>query len=68
MNRDELRYKYSQADLKKKCYNCKWLKMYNGSNGKCVCPHIRIRNRDRNLLSEACVYKFRIMAGVRKGK
>jgi hypothetical protein len=50
-------YTYSPQDLKKRCYSCKWLKLYDDFNGKCECPHNHVKFRDRDVLEKACTWK-----------
>lgn len=52
-----IEYTYSQHDLKKKCYGCKWLELYNDFNGKCICPHNKVKERNRSVTDKACTWK-----------
>jgi hypothetical protein len=52
-----IEYTYSQSDLKKKCYGCKWLKMYDNLNGKCICDFNKVKFRDRSITDKACSCK-----------
>lgn len=52
-----IEYTYSQQDLKKKCYGCKWLKLYDDFNGKCICEFNKVKFRDRSLTTRGCSFK-----------
>jgi hypothetical protein len=50
---------YSQHDLRKKCYNCKWLKLDDNSEwlGTCVCEFNRVKDRRRQITDKSCSWK-----------
>lgn len=52
-----IEYRYSEHDLNKKCYQCKWLNMYDDINGKCICPHNMVKFRDRSIFTKKCTWK-----------
>jgi hypothetical protein len=55
-----IEYTYSPNDLKKKCYGCSWLEFQDPDEwyyGRCKCPHNKIKFRERQINSKACVWK-----------
>lgn len=54
-----IEYTYSPQDLKKKCYGCKWLKIYEDDDwyGKCECDFNKVGFRERSITAKACSCK-----------
>ena len=53
-----IEYTYSPSDLKKKCHNCKWLKLDEDEwYGICKCPHNKVKFRNRKITDKACTWK-----------
>lgn len=54
-----IEYTYSEHDLKKKCWGCKWLKIREDDDwyGKCECPHNKVKFRERSITEKACSWK-----------
>lgn len=54
-----IEYTWSQQDLKKKCYGCKWLKLDEGDDwyGKCKCTFNKVKIRSRKITDKACKFK-----------
>lgn len=53
-----IEYTYSQHDLKKKCYGCKWLKLDSDKwNGECICESNSVKKRHRYITDKACSWK-----------
>lgn len=50
-------YTYSQHDLNKRCYGCKWLRMTGEWSGRCECPHNRVKDRNRQITDRKCTWK-----------
>lgn len=53
----EINMHYSQKDIAKRCWGCKYLNLYDEFNGKCECKDNRIKIRDREITSKACICK-----------
>jgi len=61
-----IEYTYSQRDLRKKCYGCKYFifdkESYDSDelswySGKCICETNKIKNRERTIMDKACSSK-----------
>jgi hypothetical protein len=52
-----IEYTYSQNDLNKRCYGCKWLELYDDFNGKCKCEFNKVKFRDRSIMENKCSCK-----------
>ena len=54
-----IEYTWSPQDLKKKCYGCKWLKVYEDDDwyGKCTCTFNKVKVRERKITNKACTCK-----------
>ena len=50
---------YSKKELRKKCFNCEYLKIDepHGWYGICTCEENKIKHRDRSITDRACVFK-----------
>ncbi len=47
----------SKKDLTKRCYGCRYLSQSDWFYGYCLNRQSRIKDRQRNALSRACVHK-----------
>lgn len=56
-----IEYTWSEEELRrKKCYKCKWLKLYDDFNGKCTVPEDRYNKRllrHRSVTDKCCSRK-----------
>lgn len=54
-----IEHTYSQQDLRKRCYGCKWLKLHDNNQfyGTCACPHNKIKERERSVTDRRCAWK-----------
>lgn len=51
---------YSAKELRKKCFNCEYLKIEDkscGWYGTCICEENKVKYRDRSITDKACVFK-----------
>ena len=51
---------YSTQELRKKCFNCEYLKIDDESHGWygiCTCDQNKVKHRDRSITDKACVFK-----------
>lgn len=51
---------YSAKELRKKCFNCKYLKIEDelyGWDGVCICKENKVKYRNRSITDKACVFK-----------
>ena len=51
---------YSEKDLRKRCYNCEYLKLEDESydwNGICTCKENKVKHRNRSITDRACMFK-----------
>ena len=51
---------YNARDLRKKCFNCEYLKIEDesqGWNGVCVCEENKVKHRYRSITDKACSLK-----------
>lgn len=48
---------YSQKDIAKRCWGCRYLKMYDEFSGICECAENRVKIRDRCITNKACSFK-----------
>jgi hypothetical protein len=50
---------YGLSDLRKRCYNCKYLKIKSEDDliGDCICTINKVKNRHRSILDRRCIYK-----------
>lgn len=52
-----IEYKYTEHDLRNRCYKCKWLKMEHEWSGYCECPHNKVKERHRSITTRKCSWK-----------
>ena len=50
-------YRINEADLKGRCYKCKFFDSEDKIYGTCICKDNKIKYRNRKYNSKACVYK-----------
>jgi len=50
-------YRINEADLKERCYKCKFFDSEDKIYGTCICKNNKIKNRNRKYNSKACVHK-----------
>ena len=51
---------YGAKELRKKCFNCEYLKIEEASHGwdgVCMCEENKVKHRDRLITDRACVFK-----------
>lgn len=51
-------YIYSEKEMKRKCYGCKWLELdENKYYGQCKCPYNKVKERTRFITDKRCSWK-----------
>jgi hypothetical protein len=51
---------YGAKELRKKCFNCEYLKIEDeshGFDGVCICKENKVKHRYRSITDKACVFK-----------
>lgn len=54
-----IEHTYNQHDLRKKCYECAWLRLDNDDEwvGTCLCQQNRVKDKRRHITDKACKFK-----------